>query len=45
MLGVLKEIEKGINNVKNSEIGQQAMEEGGKLWDSLMKKVDEVQKK
>ena len=45
MLGVLKEIEKGINNVKNSEIGQQAMEEGGKLWDSLMKKVDEIQKK
>ena len=45
MLGVLKEIEKGINNVKNSEIGQQAMEEGGKLWDSLMKKVDEVQRK
>ena len=42
---VLKEIEKGINNVKNSEIGQQAMEEGGKLWDSLMKKVDEIQKK
>jgi hypothetical protein len=45
MLGMLKEIEKGINNVKNSEIGQQAMEEGGKLWDSLMKKVDETQKK
>ena len=45
MLGVLKEIEKGINKVKNSEIGQQAMEEGGKLWDSLMKKVDEIQKK
>ena len=45
MLGVLKEIEKGLNNVKNSEIGQQAMEEGSKLWDSLMKKVDEVQKK
>ena len=45
MLGMLKEIEKGINNVKNSEIGQQAMEEGGKLWDSLMKKVDEIQKK
>ncbi len=45
MLGVLKEIEKGINNVKNSEIGQQAMEEGSKLWDSLMKKVDETQKK
>ena len=45
MLGVLKEIEKGINDVKNSEIGKQAMEEGGKLWDSLMKKVDEIQNK
>ena len=45
MLDVLKNIEKGINDVKNSEIGQQAVQEGNKLWDSLMKKVDDFQKK
>ena len=45
MLDVLKGIEKGINDVKNSEIAQQAVQEGNKLWDSLMKKLDEVQKK
>ena len=45
MLDMLKNIEKGINDVKNSEIGQQAVQEGNKLWDSLMKKVDDFQKK
>ena len=40
-----KLLEKGINDVKNSEIGQQAVQEGNKLWDSLMKKVDDFQKK
>lgn len=45
MLSALKGIEKSINDVKNSELGQQAVQEGNKLWDSLMKKVDEFQKK
>lgn len=45
MLDMLKNIEKSINDVKNSEIGQQAVQEGNKLWDSLMKKVDDFQKK
>ena len=45
MLDALKGIEKSINDVKNSELGQQAVQEGNKLWDSLMKKVDEFQKK
>ena len=45
MLSALKGIEKSINDVKNSELGQQAVQEVNKLWDSLMKKVDEFQKK
>ena len=45
MLSALKGIEKSINDVKKSELGQQAVQEGNKLWDSLMKKVDEFQKK
>lgn len=45
MLDALKGIEKSINDVKNSELGQQAVQEGNKLLDSLKKKVDEFQKK
>ena len=45
MLSALKGIEKSINDVKNSELGQQAVQEGNKLLDSLKKKVDEFQKK
>ena len=45
MLDALKGIEKSINDVKNSELGQQAIQEGNKLLDSLKKKVDEFQKK
>ena len=45
MLDALKSIEKSINDVKNSELGQQAVQEGNKLLDSLKKKVDEFQKK
>ena len=45
MLSALKGIEKSINDVKNSELGQQAIQEGNKLLDSLKKKVDEFQKK
>ena len=45
MLDALKGIEKSINDVKNIELGQQAVQEGNKLLDSLKKKVDEFQKK
>ena len=45
MLDASKGIEKSINDVKNSELGQQAVQEGNKLLGSLKKKVDEFQKK
>ena len=42
-LGVLKDIEKGIKDFPSSEVGQQVVQEGNKLWDNIMKKIDEYQ--
>ena len=45
MLEVLKSIEKGVKDIQSSDLGQQAIQEGSKLWDELMKKVDDSKKK
>lgn len=45
ILGMLKDIEKGVKDFPASEVGQQVVQEGNKLWDNIMKKVDELKNK
>lgn len=45
ILGMLKDIEKGVKDFPSSEVGQQVVQEGNKLWDNIMKKIDELKNK
>ena len=45
ILGMLKDIEKGVKDFPTSEVGQQVVQEGNKLWDNIMKKIDELKNK
>ena len=43
IIGMFKDVEKGIKDFPSSEVGQQVVQEGNKLWDNIMKKIDEYQ--
>ena len=43
IIGMFKDVEKRIKDFPSSEVGQQVVQEGNKLWDNIMKKIDEYQ--